>query len=331
MKAAVIGAGLFGCMAAIELARAGAQVDLYERHPDLLHGGSGNSCGRLHRGYHYPRSESTALASKAAADEFTRAYPSAVHRSAKHHYLIAPDSLVSGPDYLTFLDSLQLPYRQYGHPSVDVAVEVPESLINVAKLRAALHRQLAAAPVRLLLGCEGGPDMPGYDLTVLATYGAHTARPLQFEVTEVAVCQLGPEYAGQSYVVLDGPYCCIDPLPGTRHHLLYDVVHSVHHRTVGMRPQVPEHLRELMDAGPVRTPRTRFNRMADTARRFLGDFPATYVASMFTIRAVLPDVAATDERPTLVERDGDTVRILSGKIGTALAAAREITAAMVDA
>jgi hypothetical protein len=37
---------------------------------------------------------------------------------------------------------------------------------------------------------------------------------------------------------------------------------------------------------------------------------------------VLPDVDATDERPTLVERDGNHISILSGKMNMAVWAAR---------
>jgi hypothetical protein len=49
-----------------------------------------------------------------------------------------------------------------------------------------------------------------------------------------------------------------------------------------------------------------------------------YKGSLFTIRAVLPDVDATDERPTLIERDGNVVSVLSGKMCTAVTAARTV-------
>ena len=46
------------------------------------------------------------------------------------------------------------------------------------------------------------------------------------------------------------------------------------------------------------------------------------LGSRFAVRAVLPDVDATDERPTLVERDGNHISILSGKMNMAVWAAR---------
>lgn len=339
MRVAVVGGGLFGCTAAAELARAGHRVSVYERHGDILLGGSRASCGRLHRGYHYPRAEATARATAAAADLFAATFPEAIDRSARHHYVIARGGHVGGEQYLAFLDRLGLPYRIVHPPLVaqattEVTVTADEALIDPVRLRAALRQQLRAAGVDVHTRAAGGPDMPGHDLTVLATYGAHTTRPLQYEVTEVAVVRLGRQYAGHSYVVLDGPFACLDPLPGTDLHLLYDVVHSVHHRTVGTAPEVPEHLVPLVDRGRVYTKRTRVFAMEQTARQFLaGIGMPEYCGSLVTVRAVLPEVDATDERPTLVERHENTITLLAGKLDTAVAAARQVAglAALVAA
>jgi hypothetical protein len=115
-------------------------------------------------------------------------------------------------------------------------------------------------------------------------------------------------------------------LPGTHLHLLYDVEQSVHHANAGLRPEIPHPMRPLVDAGRVVTPYTRVEAMTETARRFFHRFDAEYVGSNFTVRAVLPDVDDTDERPTIVERDGNTVAILSGKIDTAVTAAHQVLA-----
>jgi hypothetical protein len=335
VKAAVVGGGIFGCTAAVALARAGVEVDLYERNSDILLGASRGNCGRLHRGYHYPRSESTARATMAAADEFGREYPSAVWANTRHHYVIAGDSPVTAHDYVDFLDRMGLPYRVTYPPLVhgaQVTVWAPESLIHPARLRTAVRRQLRAHKVNVRMQQHGGPEMPGYDLTVLAAYGQHTSRLLQFEVCEIAVIKLGLQYTGHSYVVLDGPYCCLDPLPGTEFHLLYDVVNSVHHSNVGYWPEIPDHLVPLLDRGPVFGGPSRVQAMEQTARRHLsGIGMPTYHGSMYTVRAVLPDVEATDERPTLVERDGNTISILSGKLDTAVAAARQVVGVLVPA
>jgi hypothetical protein len=45
---------------------------------------------------------------------------------------------------------------------------------------------------------------------------------------------------------------------------------------------------------------------------------------MFTVRAVLRSVDATDARPTVVRRDGRMVWVLSGKVNGAVVAAAQV-------
>lgn len=333
MRVAVIGAGVFGAVAAVDLARAGCSVDLYEARGDILDGATARNQARLHAGYHYPRSDATARAALLAAPMFAGRFPAAV-RSAVHHYVIADDSWVSGEQYLAFLDRLGLPYDVVEPDQVhhaQVTVRVPEAFVDVPILRRLLRRDLHAAGVTIYPNCWCEPPMAGYDLTVVATYGQPWVRPLRYEVCEVALLEVG-RYADQSFVVLDGEYVSLDPHHGGRH-ALYDVAHSVHAAHVGYAPVVPDAYVGLLDAlGPRVTPLSNVDLMRKSASRHLagldphGRGVSIYAGSLFSVRAVLPDVDETDERPTLVERDGDVISILSGKICTAVTAAREVVA-----
>lgn len=336
MKAAVIGAGIFGCTAAIELAHAGVEVDLYERHSNILHGASRASCARLHHGYHYPRSPQVDMASHAAG--FSTRFPTAVDRSAMHYYCITKDDTrTPAAEFLAFCDRLDLPYTVIDPPqvrdSVDVCVRVPEATVDIAALRDVLGRELQAARVLFHPYSDVAPDeMDGYDWIVQATYGQDSGRVLRWEVCETALVRLGWQYANHSFVILDGPFACLDPEPGTDQHVLYDVVNSVHSANVGLRPEIPDHLAPLVDKGTVFTEQTRVDQMVQTAGRYLDGLGAPeYCGSRFTVRAVLPDVDATDERPTLVERDGNVISVLSGKIDTAVWAAEQVAALVREA
>lgn len=338
MKVAVIGGGVFGATAAIELANSGAQVDLFEAGRDILDGATARCQARLHSGYHYPRSDATALTAKAGAVQFAERFPEAI-RTAEHHYVIAEDSKVSADAYLAFCVRLGLPYevvepRQVHH--AQVTVKVPEAFVDVPVLRRLLRRDLAFAGVRVNLGHWADPaSLRGYDLTVVATYGQPWSRPLRYEVCEVALVEVSG-YHGQSFVTLDGDYTSLDPF--NRAHMLYDVKHTVHAANVGYAPVVSEHLVPLLGRwGAAPTKVSRYEAMLDSAGRHLrglgrnGQGICIYHGSLFSIRAVLPDVDATDERPTLVERDGNVVSILSGKICTAVSAARQVVDAVMVA
>jgi hypothetical protein len=338
VRAAVVGGGVFGCTTAVDLARAGARVDLFEVRPDILSGATARCQARLHSGYHYPRSDSTAAAARAGAVEFEARYPQAIRR-AVHHYVVAPGSKVTPSQYLSFCERLGLPYEVIDKPkhvhTADLVVRVPEAFLDVDVLRRLARRDLAQAGVTVHLGREAS-GLEDYDLVVQATYGQPWSKPLRYELCEVALVELG-RYNGESYVVVDGDYVSLDP--HGRHYALYDVKHSVR-ATVEREAPVwaPEYQDLLGRLGPVRTPLSNVNRMIESASRFLwglepgGLGVSIYQGSWFAVRAVLPDVDRTDERPTLIERSGNVVSVLSGKICTAITAARSVVAeAMVTA
>jgi len=227
---------------------------------------------------------------------------------------------------------LGLPYEPVLQPlvrrdTVDLTLRVDrESFIDLPELRAVLRRELLAEDVTLRFHADILFEglRRGYDWVVDATYGRYTSRPLRFELCEVALIRLGSQFAGLSFVVMDGPYVSLDPLAGTDLHMLYDVVNSVHH--VSDRPgDIPAAYVNLVDQGPKRTSLTNVDRMEQTARQFLqGVGMPEYRGSLFTVRAVLPDVDDTDERPTLVEQDGNLITVFSGKICTAVSAAKRV-------
>ena len=85
MKIAVVGAGIFGVTAAWKLASLGHNVDLYEREKEILQAASGINQYRLHMGYHYPRSDETAMDSKIGAQVFQEEYGECIIKNTDEH------------------------------------------------------------------------------------------------------------------------------------------------------------------------------------------------------------------------------------------------------
>jgi hypothetical protein len=333
VRVAVVGGGIYGCVAALDLAAAGHTVDLFERHSALLHGASRANQGRLHKGYHYPRSLPTALAARSDAEVFAARFAACIDRTATHHYAVAAQGSRTSPaDYLAFCDQLDGD-RTVVTPvpgwlrNVEVCVRVPEAFINLPKLRQRLRGDLDAAGVRVVVDAVATFNRLHHKLIVMATYGQHARRPLRYEVCEVAAVELDPCYAGRSVVVMDGPFTSLDPIPGTRLHWLYDVDRSVHH-TADEVTEIPEVYGPLLDQGLLTTPRSRVDEMLDRASVFLRRLgrPVRH-GSMFTVRAVLPDVDATDARPTLLDPDPVDPRMVwltGGKLDGAITAATRV-------
>lgn len=341
MNVAVVGGGIFGTTAAIELARHGHSVDLYEREGDLLCAASGINQYRLHRGYHYPRSLETATASRDAESSFRASYPGAVIDDNDHYYAIARQgSQTSATDFLRFLSDAQLEHERQELPclcadQVDLVVRVRESLFDPELLRAIVWERLRALKVRVHLGVSVRPEaLNDHDQVVLATYASlggmlpdGDAGKFQFEVCEKPVVRLPAQFAETSIVVMDGPFMCVDPLGKTGLAVMGNVVHALHHTNVGRTPVVPEVLAGMLNRGIVRKPTvTRFRDFIESAARFMPAIrSAEHIGSMFTVRAVLPGLDDTDARPTLVVQRSERVYTLfSGKIGTCVRAAEEL-------
>jgi hypothetical protein len=328
----VVGAGLYGCVIALDLAYAGHRVDLVERHGGILEGATRANQGRLHRGFHYPRDPATALAARADAELFEARFDGALDRTGRHYYVVAADGSKTSPEeYLAFAE--RLGGRPVDPPpwlhNVAACVAVDEPMIDIRRLRARLHRDLMKAGVTIHLHkpVAVGYEHLRHDLIVMATYGQPWPWDrLRYQVCETALVELGEHYAGCGVVVMDGEFISVDPMPGTDLHMLYDVVHSVHHVAVG-RPEVPDHLVPLLDRGPVPTWHTHVGAMLGNARRFLaGVGLPRYAGSMFAVRAVLADAEETDARPTLVREDDRTVWVLPGKLDGCVTAAGRVVA-----
>jgi hypothetical protein len=149
----------------------------------------------------------------------------------------------------------------------------------------------------------------------------------QFEVCEKPVVNMSDFFGRPSIVVLDGPFMCVDPLGSTDAFVLGNVVHAIHATNVGLTPIVPDEIRPLLDAGLVPPPAfSRFASFVESGSAFIPALrEARHRGSMFTVRAVLPELDRTDARPTIVRAlDERTISVFAGKLATCLDAADRV-------
>jgi L-2-hydroxyglutarate oxidase LhgO len=87
----IIGGGFYGATIAIYLAkqRGFKPIVLVEREPALLNRASYSNQARVHNGYHYPRSFTTAYRSRVNLPKFVRDRPDAVTQNFTKLYAIA--------------------------------------------------------------------------------------------------------------------------------------------------------------------------------------------------------------------------------------------------
>jgi len=339
MKIAVIGAGIFGTTAAWKLASQGNKVDLYEREKDILQAASGINQYRLHMGYHYPRSDETALDSKRGSKVFQEEYKDCIVKNTENYYCISKkDSRTTKEQFVQFCKKHNLPSIEeqcsvVKSNSIVLSVKVKENIFNVEKLKSICKEKLAFHKVNVIFKEYKFDSLNNYDLVIYALYTnsnlpfqnkKESEKDFQFELCEKPIIKLPKIYKNKSVVILDGPFMCIDPLGETDYHVMGNVVHAIHKTNVGKYPEIPEEFKQLLNKGIIKSPSiTNIKKFFESAKEFFIDIDkAEHIGSMYTIRTVLPERDHDDARPTMVQKiSNKEFLIFSGKIGTCVQAA----------
>jgi hypothetical protein len=342
MRVGVAGGGLFGCTSAVHLARAGHEVHLYEPN-EIMGAASAVNQGRVHQGWHYPRSAATVQECQAALSSFRAEYGDAIIDGGRHYYAIAKEgSKVSGLDYVAFcmrhgLSFMDASPSVINQDAVSVTLSVEESRIDLHRLRAIVERRLEDAGVTVHLEPATRSLRSTCDAIVIAAYASTNivafdlgarVEPFQFEVVEKPLLRMPNKFRDIGIVIMDGEFCCLDPYGTSGLHVMGHVKHAIHHANVGLDADIPRHLKDYLNCGLVVNPKhSRFEAFRKAGMEFIpGLADADFIGSMWTVRAVLPNRDATDERPTLIRRlDNQVVSIFSGKLSTACVAAQQVT------
>lgn len=337
MKVAVVGAGIFGITSALKLDKAGHEVHLFEKKDNILMEASLGNQFRLHRGYHYPRSDDTVRDLLESVPDFEEFYGSAIIRSFDHFYCIAKEnSLVSASEYLDFCERNSLEYDVEEtdftkNENIQLSIRAEEGIISYYELQRVCKEKLAVSGIKFYFMEEfTNSCLDDFDVCVNCTYSnlndlSGKKRNYQFELCEKICVQLPNRMRNVSIVIMDGPFMCADPFMNNWH-LLGNVVHAIHSRNVGTAPHIPGKYKPYMGQGFVDVKDiSNFDKFIESGKEFIPDLEkAEYIGSKFVVRAVLPNVDDTDERPTIVSKNGKVIDVFSGKIDTCVSAANKV-------
>jgi hypothetical protein len=317
----------------IKLSTIGYKIDLFESKNDIMSAASGINQYRVHRGYHYPRSFDTIISCKNNEASFIKNYNRSIINDMDHFYAISSnDSLTTAEEYLSVLDNAKLEWQIADNlPECDVTVKVKEKLYDHNILKKICKERIHGNGINLILNKKITRELKEYKYKVYATYSAlndlnDEKQNYQFELCEKPVFKLPSRYKNKSIVVMDGPFMCFDPLANTDHHVAGNVVHAIHVRNTGKKPEVPPSYKKYLNKGIIKNPKyTNVERFIESAKKFFPEIEqAKHLGSMYTIRTVLPNKDTTDERPTIVKKQDNNFILFSGKVGNCVEASNEI-------
>lgn len=257
----VIGAGFFGLYGAVEAARMGATVLVVDIEPVPMRRASLVNQARLHQGYHYPRSLSTAMTTARYFRRFAEEFESCINSAFTQVYAIARDFSYTSPEqFVRFCEAADIPcspvplHGLLNPESIVGAFEVEEYSFDVAKLRNVMLARLRSAGdvVRLRLGTrpvavnatDGRYQVTLSDDSVVspkrvinATYASVNqigelfgVPPIdvKYELCEVVLCDVPQRWKDVGVTVMDGPFFSLMPFGRTGLHTLTSVTYTPH-------------------------------------------------------------------------------------------------------
>lgn len=350
--AVVIGGGFYGAAIAIYLSqqREMKRVLLVERDRHLLSRASYTNQARVHNGYHYPRSFTTAYRSRINLPKFVQQWSYAVSKDFEKLYAIARrNSKVTARQFERFCREIGArievaPKSLHGlfdNKLIEEVFLVEEYAFDTTRLAGWAERELDSSGVRTILGTKalGVSRDVGCGLAVELEHGnglrevvrSHyvfncayaglnqlagdfhgTQMGLKHEITEMALMQVPSSLKNIGVTVMDGPFFSIMPFPARDLHTLSHVRYTPHFSWPDEPGVDPyDRLRHYPQE-------TRVDRMVRDVQRYLPAVAqAQYVESLFEVKTVLVKNEGDDGRPILFEKHADIpgcFSILGGKI-----------------
>ncbi len=326
------------------------RVILVEREAGLLKRASFSNQARVHNGYHYPRSFTTAYRSRVNLPRFMQEWASAVQTNFTKLYAIARrNSKVTAAQFVRFCDSISAQLEAappqlrslFNDKLIERVFLTEEYGFNTELIRQRVEGRLALANVHVALDREvvalrsvdghvqvdlrntggGGETSLRAPCVFNCTYaglnlieGPHggTQATLKHEITEMALVRLPSSLEGIAITVMDGPFFSIMPFPARQASTLSHVRYTPHCSWIDTPARNP--YSELAAYPKV----SRYDRMLrDVSRYVPAASSALYLESLFEVKTVLMKNEGDDGRPILFETHSGLpglTSILGGKL-----------------
>jgi FAD dependent oxidoreductase len=340
----IIGAGIYGMYAAKRTLEKNPneKVLILEVENTYFNRGSYINQARLHNGYHYPRSYSTASKSAKYFDRFYNDFKEGINDNFKKVYAVAADySWANGEQFKKFCDNLNLlcdeiPKENFFNPhTIDKAFLTKEYSFDAKKIGDKLYRKLRALGCNFKFEAKITSIKKEKDIFIVqledgseyftpfilnATYAGINKihdllgfeyLPIKYEFCEVILCEVSDNIKNVGLTVMDGPFFSVMPFGLTGYHSITTVSRTPHFTSYDHLPPYDCSGDEKLHTKEHRKgcihcgiyPETAFQEMVQTAKKYLSeDIEIKYVKSLFTIKPILVASEIDDSRPTIIRQ-----------------------------
>lgn len=257
----IIGAGLYGLYSALFCCRRGQRVLVLECDPTPFRRATYINQARVHQGYHYPRSISTAMKSAGYFERFSKDFAFCVNKEFDQIYATSSRySWSDGRQFKEFCRAANIPCEEL-HPGnyfkegmCDGVFRTREYTYDAGILKEYLLRELDSRSGRVELkfgvrieGIERLGDTYVIDTQDGALYKSRFVLnaayagtnqvlamagfekfPIKYELCEIILCDVNDRLKNIGFTVMDGPFFSIMPFGRTGLHSLTSVTFTPH-------------------------------------------------------------------------------------------------------
>lgn len=255
----IIGAGLYGLYAARYCGKKGERVLVLEKDAAAFSRATYINQARVHLGYHYPRSLSTAASTARYFDRFVSDFPACIKSDFRQVYATSTHfSWTQAAQFEKFAAAAGIPCKAVAKEDffkeglTDGAFLTGEATFDAQLLKEQLLKELAAMP-QVTICCnsavtsitkkektyEIGTASAVYEspFVLNATYAGvneicalagFAPFPIKYELCEIILCSVNEALKDLGITVMDGPFFSIMPFGKTGLHSLTSVTFTPH-------------------------------------------------------------------------------------------------------
>lgn len=338
----ILGAGIYGFYSADILSKKKTnKIAILEYDKNAFQRASYINQARIHNGYHYPRSYSTAKKTAYYFEKFNKDFSFAVNNKFKKIYAISSKlSLTTAEQFLTFCHNAgikcnQISYRpyfreglvsgvfdttEYAFDSIKIKNFFLEKFKNLPNVDIYYNTKIKNVENRggkyILKTNEHNFHSPFVLNCTYASINQVLERfhfqnfKIKYEICEIIFCKTSSNISNIGITVMDGPFFSIMPFGLTAYHSLTSVMFTPHLTSFSSLPQFScQKINE--DCSPhslencndcIAKPKSAYIYMKQLAKKYLRtEISYSYDKSLFAIKPILKSSELDDSRPTVIK------------------------------
>lgn len=267
----ILGAGIYGLYASKLLVEQGYNIAVLEYDDQAFGRASYVNQARVHKGYHYPRSFTTAMKSANYFHRFNKDFSFAINNRFKMIYGIAKDySLTSGEQFQLFCKNAEIPCTEvgsdeyYNDRTVERAFETEEFAFDAVKIKDWFLEYLKnKSGFEIFYNARiNEVDVIGNDYSINTNLGHELISPnvinatyasinqiiekfglekfaIKYEISEIILCDVSERIKNVGLTLMDGPFFSVMPFGLKGIHSLTSVTFTHHKTSFTSLPQFP--------------------------------------------------------------------------------------------